>query len=295
MKLIPFLREKLPRLELEADFSFSRHTTIGCGGIAEAVAYPSCTEETACLLNVLRREKIPYCLLGAGANVLPPEGRYGGVVVRSARLNAIYADGETLYAGAGVTGGALLKAAERLNLSGCEPFSGIPMTVGGAAAMNAGVRARHMSDLVARVVAVDGGKIRTFSVSECGFAEKDSVFLGGIAVTGVYLRLHASDARSIRAEAERFRLLRRDLPKGRSMGCVFVNPAGGTAGRIIEECGLKGRSVGGARVSERHANFILNEGGSSDDVAALIGLVKREVREKTGIELREEIRRIPPA
>ena len=103
MHLASRLRGKFPRLALTEDFSFARHTTIGCGGSAEAAAMPACLEEAAQLLTFLERERIPYCYLGAGANVLPAEGRFEGVVVRFCNMNALYADGTSLYAGAGVT------------------------------------------------------------------------------------------------------------------------------------------------------------------------------------------------
>ena len=143
------------------------------------------------------------------------------------------------------------------------------------------------------VIGVERGKIRTFSVRDCAFSEKTSVFQSGIAVMGAYLKGRNASLQEISERLGSFRKRRSHLPKGRSMGCVFVNPKGDFAGRLVERCGLKGARVGGAVVSEEHGNFILNEGGSAADVAALIDLVKREVYRQTGILLREEIRRIP--
>ena len=287
------LPARFPKVVWERGFSFSRHTTIGCGGTASFAASPGDTESAAELLVYLRKRGIPHCFLGAGANVLPADAPFEGVVVRFGRLNTLYADGETLFAGAGVTGGALLRFACAHGLGGFEAFTGIPMTVGGGITMNAGVAETHFSDVTATVIGIERGKITTLSHRDCAFSEKFSIFQSGIAVTGAYLKGKASSLCEISRRLETFRAKRAHLPKGRSMGCVFVNPEGDSAGRLIERCGLKGARVGGAVVSKAHGNFILNEGGTSADVSTLIALIKREVERKTGILLREEVRRLP--
>ncbi len=284
---------RFPFVGWERDFAFARHTTIGCGGTALFAASPTDAESAAQLLCGLNRAGIPYCFLGAGANVLPSDGVFEGVAVRFHLLRRLYADGEAVYAGAGVTGGALLRFACENRLGGFEPFSGIPMTVGGGVTMNAGVAEGHFSDVVLRVVGVEKGRLRTFELADCAFSEKESLFQSGIAVTGAYLRGRRTSAEESAKRSAYFRAKRAHLPSGRSMGCVFVNPAGDSAGRIVEACGLKGRSVGGAKVSEQHANFIVNKGGTAADVAALIRIIKEEVFRQTGIRLREEIRRLP--
>lgn len=293
MELFTRLKERFPKLACECGFDFSRHTSIGCGGRAAAAASPSCAEEARQLLAWLRAEGIPFCFLGAGANVLAADGCFEGVAVRFARLNRLSADNEVVFAEAGVTGGRLLSFAQERGVGGFSPFSGIPMTVGGGTAMNAGVREAHFSDVVARVLCVENGKLRMLEGRDCRFSEKDSIFLAGIAVIGVWLRGRPSRPADIARESCYFRKRRAVLPKGRSMGCTFVNPQGISAGALIEACGLKGTRVGGAVIAEKHANFILNEGATSGDVAALIALVKEEVRRQTGIALREEIRYLP--
>lgn len=295
MGIAALLKARFPRLRMEENFSFARHTTIGCGGVAEVAVMPACAEEAARLFACLRSERIPHCLLGAGANVLPQDGRFAGAVVRTKLLDALFLAGEAcIYAGAGVTGGRLLSFAAAHGIGGLEAFSGIPMSVGGGIAMNAGVRELHFCDVVVQVLAAEGGKLRLLSCKDCRFSEKDSIFLHeGIAVLGAYLAGKRSDGATISAAACAFRRRRMALPKGRSMGCAFVNPPEGAAGEIIERCGLKNTRVGGARVSELHANFLLNEGGTAEDVWALAQLVKARVHMQTGILLREEFRRIP--
>lgn len=293
MDIAKHLRERFPRLLLTQDFSFARHTTIGCGGVAAVAAEPAFAEEAAELLAYLCFENIPHCYLGAGANVLPAEGRFEGVVVRFRALDALYAAGTTVYAGAGVTGGRLLSFAAANGIGGFEPLSGIPTSVGGGIAMNAGIADLHFGDVTARVLAVENGKLRIFSHADCEFSVKESIFQRKIAVLGAYLIGKRSDAATIAAQSCYYRHRRAALPKGRSMGCTFVNPSGVSAGELIDRCGLKNTQVGGARVSDIHANFLLNEGGASDDVLALAELVRARVYMQTGILLKEEFRRIP--
>ncbi len=292
MDTFALLKERFPRLALCRDFSFARHTTIGCGGMADVAAFPQ-RGELAPLACFLKEANIPYCLLGAGANVLAADGRFHGVVVKFSRMNSLFAEGNTLIADAGVTGGSLLRAACACNLKGLHFLTGIPMSVGGATAMNAGVRGRHLSDVLVWAEALLDGKLVRIPQKECQFSEKSSVFLQKIAISRVCLAGTAATEREIAAEREYYRNLRAHLPKGRSMGCVFVNPEGESAGALIERCGLKERRIGGAVVSSQHANFILSEGATSSDVAALIELVRQTVFAETGILLREEIRRLP--
>ena len=114
-------------------------------------------------------------------------------------------------------------------------------------------------------------------------------------MTGAIFRLERRERREIEARTAYYAARRAHLPKGRSMGCVFVNPEGKSAGALIDGCGLKGLSVGGAYVSQRHANFIINSGATAGEISTLIGLVKNRVFERTGVLLREEIRRLPPS
>ncbi len=283
--------KKFPYVRTEKHFSFATHTTIGSGGYAALSVLPQNDLETAAVIAYLESQKIPFCFLGAGANVLPSDGFWEGAVIRFRFLRGISVKENFIETDAGVSGGELLRVARIHSLGGFEPFAGIPMTVGGGAAMNAGVKNTHFSDLVEWVEGVENGKIRRFNLRECDYSEKNSVFLQGIAITRVCLRGVKSER--IAQTTAGYLAARKHLPKGRSMGCTFVNPEGKSAGELIDRCGLKGRSVGKAYISTEHANFIINEGTSSNDVSELIAIIKETVRRKTGILLREEIRRIP--
>lgn len=293
MDVEKILKGHINGLEAEADFSFARHTTIGCGGRAALCVYPKTEEELIALVCALKKCGVPHCFLGAGANVLPADGFFEGVVVKFTRFSSLWAEGTDIVCGAGVTAGALLRFAEARLIGGFEFLTGIPASLGGAVVMNAGVRGGHLSDIVHSVVAVEGGRTHTFSSNACEFAEKHSLFQSGLAVTCVRLRGYPATQAEIAEKKRLFRAKRAHLPKGRSMGCVFVNPKGASAGEIIEQSGCKGLSVCGAYVSEEHANFIINGGAAASDISALIRLVKDKVFAKTGIRLREEIKRIP--
>lgn len=288
------LKNRFPQARFEEDFSFARHTTIGCGGCAALAVSQSDAKSAASLLGFLSDNGIPHCFLGAGANVLPEDAFYHGVVVRFDRLNELSVSGNTLSVGAGVPLGRALRFARERELSGMEPFTGIPATVGGGICMNAGIAVRHFSDLAESVTAIVNGRIEEIPVSACAFGEKSSLFQKGIAVVGARLKLIPSSQAEIAQVSERYRLRRRSLPKGRSMGCTFVNPPGVSAGKLIEECGLKGFSVGKAFVSDVHANFIINRGTSAADVACIVARVKEVVFKEKGVRLREEIKRLPP-
>lgn len=287
------LAGQLKDVELVENFSFRRHTTIGCGGTASLCARPKSLSAALTLLKFLEEEQIPHLFLGAGANVLCAEGHFNGVVVKFSSLCGIRYSGGEIFAGAGATGGALCRFARENGIGGFEPFTGIPMTVGGGIVMNAGVSGGHVSNVIKKVAACIRGKLTLLSNAECGFFEKQSVFQSGIAVLGAVFSAEKKDKALIERDTRLYAQKRAHLPKGRSMGCCFVNPQKDvSAGKLIESCGLKGYSSGGAYVSSAHANFILNENGDAEDVARLLDFIKCTVSARTGIELKEEIRRL---
>lgn len=293
MDYYAYFRYRFPDLAIEKNYDLSLHTSVCAGGKAEGAVFPKTISELAAVLAAIEEDKIPVCFLGAGCNSLFADGIFHGIVVCSRKLKSKFLCGDAVFAEAGVTGGELIGLYSDYSFSGCEFLFGIPTSVGGGITMNAGVKEGHFSDLVEKVVAVRKGEIITLSKEECRFGEKESIFQEGIFVAAAYLKYEKSTAREIEEKKKRFEQKRRRLPKGRSMGCTFVNPDGMSAGELIDRCGLKGMRVGGATVSEEHANFIINQGNSSSDVAELIRLVKERVKEQTGIILREEVRFLP--
>ena len=160
--------------------------------------------------------------------------------------------------------------------------------------MNAGAGDKYISEIVENVMVLRDGKKRILSLKECEYAYKHSVFMENTdVILGATLRLDKANEEEIEREEKYYLSRRKHLPKGKSMGCVFKNPNGKYAGDLIERSGLKGFRIGGAKISEKHANFIINDGGAtSADIKALIMLIKNAVQAQYGICLEEEIRYI---
>ena len=242
---------------------------------------------------------MPLTVLGGGSNVLVGDGGIRGVVVKLAgefRRAQWRTDGTTttVRAGAAVQLGRLARAAVARGLAGLEYAEGIPGTVGGATFMNAGAYGGEIAEAVAVVEGLDGAGARVrFDRETLAFRYRRAELPSGFLVTAVRFRLTADDAAAVagRMDAVRRRRLE-SQPQGRpNSGSMFKNPRGDHAGRLIEAIGLKGERVGRARVSERHANFIVNEGGArAADVKALMDTVQRAVWEWRGVWLEPEVR-----
>lgn len=282
-KYSPFFQQK--------PFDFSKNSSISCGGKALVAFYPNNVAEWIALTEKLEQDGLRYCVLGNLTNVLPPDGWMDCVIVCTKKVDGIVI-GENVFVYAGVTSGNLLRACKRQKRTGAEFLSGIPCTIGGALYMNAGASGRYISDIVENVMVLRKGKKKMLSLKDCDFSYKNTAFMkNGDIILGATLRLVKATEEEI-VQQEQYYLSRRvHLPTGRSMGCVFKNPPDGYAGDLIERSGLKGLRVGGAKISERHANFIVNEGdATSADIKALIAIAKNAVRAQYGVCLEEEIR-----
>lgn len=278
----------------EAPFSFAAHSAIGCGGAARAAFYPPDSDRLLFLVDKFRREGVPFVVLGNLSDVLPSDGGYDGAVILTTRMRETVF-GDTAFAQAGVTAKAFLDECVRRGKTGAEFLAGIPCTIGGATFMNAGAGGKYIADILESALVYREGKIRTVPKEECGFSYKRSAFMqDGSVILGASFRLEDADGKAAEGKIAEALRARRGQPKGRTMGCVFKNPPGDFAGRLIDRAGLKGLRVGGAVISEEHANFIVNvKGATSADVRALINLAKNAVFAQYGVELEEEIRYIP--
>ena len=219
------------------------------------------------VFNHIKRQGDKLAVIGNGSDILASDKGFDGSVICTKSLKGItLTDNNTVICQAGATVSELLKLCTDNGLGGLEYLAGIPATLGGVVCMNAGAGGRYICGDVVKVDYFDG-KNRSFSNKQCKFDYKYSIMRDIIGVIStVELKI-----------------------EGKSCGCVFMNPAGLSAGKIIDDCGLKGACVGGAVVSDIHANFILNRGGSSSDVKELIDRVKNTVLKNTGILLREEV------
>ncbi len=279
------------------DFPMSRCTSLRVGGPADALATPADRSELARLLAVCSAERLPHVVLGAGFNTLVQDGGIDGVVIRLGELRRLEErPGGLLRAEAGVSHNQLVKLCLARGLSGLAFGAGIPGTVGGWLAMNAGVPERETGDVVREieVMSPSGRQLRHLPRERLRFRYRGLRGLApGSVIVSALLEVGSAEPASVRAEA--LRMLERrsrtqplDVP---SCGSVFVNPPGDFAGRLIEAAGLKGRRIGAAQISPVHANFIANLGGASArDVLALIELARAAVEDASGVRLGTEVR-----
>lgn len=246
-------------------------------------------DELVTVVNYLQSDEIPFLTVGNLSNVLPSEGDIPRVIVSTRKMR--YEENGKGFFSAGIRSSTLLDICQKQRLSGAEFLQGIPCTLGGALYMNAGVSGRYIGEIVQSVTVLKDGEVRTLSILECGYSYKHSVFTDGKSVIlGAQLALVEADSDSIQKERMAYQSRRAHLPKGKSMGCVFKNPEGKIAGKLIESAGLKGLRIGKAVVSETHANFIINEGNATaSDIRTLIETIKKSVFARYKIRLEEEI------
>jgi UDP-N-acetylmuramate dehydrogenase len=236
--------------------------------------------------------------IGLGSNLLVHDDGVDALVLRLAGgLAAARVEGELLVAGGGAANAVCLHRARAAGLGGFEFASAIPGTAGGGVRMNAGAYGREWRDLLVDADLVSAAGVRTLDAAALGLSYRDSELRPGEVVARVRFRLEPSSPERVK-ERVRELLERRKATQPtnrRTFGSVFANPDGAGAGRLIEECGLKGHRIGGARISPRHANFIENAGGAtSADCLALMTEARRRVHERHGVLLRREVRFLGP-
>jgi len=284
---------------VEPDYPVSRLTTVGTGGPARFLARPGTGAELAEVLRWADAEELDVAVVGLGSNLLVADEGYDGVVLRLAGdLARIERDGERIVCGGGASLAAVVKRATGWGLSGIEFGCAIPGTAGGAVRMNAGAYGGELRDVLDRAVVVGAGGERAGGPDELGMRYRHSNVGPREVVAEAVLRLRPDEPERIRATVADMQRRRREAQpaKVRTFGSVWKNPRGDlSAGRILEECGLKGFAAGGARISPVHANFIENTGDArSADVIALMQEARRRARERFGVELQHEVQMLGP-
>ncbi|MER3443994.1 MAG: UDP-N-acetylmuramate dehydrogenase [Meiothermus sp.] len=267
----------------------SKLTTLGVGGPAEVW-----TVETP--EDLARATEAPYRVLGNGSNLLVADA---GVPERVIALGGVFKEWDLAgWVGAGALVSTLLLKSARLGLSGLEGLHGVPAQVGGAVKMNAGTRFGEMAGALELVEIFHDGALHVYRPEELGFSYRHSALPPGSVVTRVRLRLLKAGEEAVRAKIALVDAARKGQPKKKSAGCAFKNPAGDSAGRLIDRAGLKGLAVGRAMISHEHGNFIVNLGGATArEVYALLRRVQRvlplevewEIWGELGAELGEEV------
>ena len=273
----------------------SGHTTLRLGGPADYMVFPGNAEEIAALFAEAAAHDLPVTVIGHGSNLLVLDGGIRGLVICIGKnMREITLEGNRITAQAGAMLGSVAMEAAEAGLSGLEFASGIPGTVGGGVTMNAGAYDGEMSQVVTRVKGIcPDGKAVELSREEMNFSYRHSVVQEkDLIVTEVEFELREGDPAAIRAKMSELNARRAekqplDVP---SAGSTFKRPQGYYAAALIDQCGLKGYSVGGAQVSMKHAGFLVNTGTSSRDYLELVRKVQQIVEDRTGVKLETEIR-----
>ena len=287
-----------PPAVVQADYPTARLTTVGTGGPARWFARPTTAAELGDVLAWAGGEALDVAVIGLGSNLLVADEGYDGVVVRLAgELARIERAGDRVVCGGGASLAAIVKRATGWGLSGIEFGCAIPGTAGGAVRMNAGAYGAEMRDVLADALVIGPDGSRRGGPDELGMRYRRSDVAPGEGVAEAVLELRPDDPDRIRRTVSDMQRRRREAQpaKVRTFGSVWKNPdPERTAGRLLEECGLKGYAVGGARISPVHANFIENhDGARSADVIALMREARRRAGEH-GVQLEHEVQMLGP-
>ena len=270
----------------------ARYTTWRLGGPARYVALPADTEDVVRALELARDRGLPWLVLGLGSNVLVKDGGFPGVVIRLGKgLDRFEMKGATAIIGAGMPTPILARRTAEAGFAGVERFIGIPGTVGGGIYMNAGCHGAEFAEVVTEVTVMDPrGKVKQLSRKQISFKYRASNIEGIVLEAKLGLG-EESPAKLKELQGKLFRWRKVGTPFDQPCcGSTFTNPSGTkTAGMLIDECGLKGYTVGGAQVSTLHANYIINKGtATASDVLKIIEHVRKTVAKKTGVTLELE-------
>lgn len=283
---------------IQREVLLAPYTTFKIGGPAEYVVVVHTRDELLRALSAARADGVSWMVLGGGSDVLVSDKGVRGLVIKMELRDVVFDDMQhRVRAGAGVLLAALIRQSLQHELTGLEYAIGVPATVGGAVWANLGARGSAIADVLVEVTVIDGdGVERRVSRDECRFAYRDSIFKHEkLVIVDALFQLRRGATEEIQQRIRELSSLRSATQDvgAQCAGCVFRNPSDQTtepAAKLIDDLGLKGMHIGGAQVSDVHANFIINTGSATaDDVVQLISYVKQHVRDNTGVQLQEEI------
>lgn len=284
----------LKGLDIKYNVPLSTLTSFRIGGPAAMVMRPRNAEDIRKTIQACSQFVCPYCILGNGTNVLAPDAGYPGVVIRidTPLTTPLFVD-TTVTCPAGTALSVLARESVGMHLMGLESLSGIPGTVGGAVAMNAGAYGSEIRHIIKSLRIMKNGRVLDVAANKSDFGDRTSKFSApDVIVLSATFQLEHDDGGAKERMLETTRQRKEKQPLSLpSAGSVFKRPKGRFAGSLIENCGLKGYSVGGAQVSPVHAGFIVNNGGASErDVLELISIIQQRVFAETGIQLEREVK-----
>lgn len=284
--------------DVKINEEMKNHTTFRIGGPADIFVSVKSAEEIIRILEACNESKTQCMVMGNGSNMLVSDKGIRGVVIHvGSNMSGCRIDGETVYAEAGILMSALAKKILEAELTGFEFAAGIPGTLGGGIYMNAGAYGGELKDIIDEVTYIDeNNEIKTSKNDELEFGYRHSIFeTGKYVILSCTMKLKKGNFEEIKAQMADFTKRRNDkqpvsMP---SAGSTFKRPEGYFAGKLIQDCGLMGYSIGGAQVSEKHAGFVVNKGGATaDNVLKLIEHIQKTVMDKFGVWLEPEVRLI---
>jgi UDP-N-acetylmuramate dehydrogenase len=295
--IVPELKARLPELRgrLLANQPLGEFTWFRVGGPAQVFFMPEDENDLAYMLRNLPPD-IPVTVIGAGSNLIVRDGGVQGVVIRLGRgFNAVTVDGERVTAGSAMLDAMVAREAQKAGLAGLAFLSGIPGTIGGALRMNGGAYGGETKDILIEARGVDrAGTLRSFSNADMGFSYRHCGVPEDVIFTSATFQGRACNAEEIAAAMAEIKKKREaSQPRNRTGGSTFKNPPGQSAWRLVDEAGCRGMKVGQVQVSPLHSNFLISlDGCTASDIETLGETVRARVKEKSGVDLEWEIKRI---
>ncbi len=290
------ITERYPDLTVDREHSLAAHTTMRVGGKAALALFPASSDQLCFALELCVKYSYKHAVLGHGSNVICSDSGYDGIIIRTERMNSVTVKGDTVFAECGASLNALARAARDSSLTGAEFMYGIPGSVGGACYMNAGAYGGQISDICISVTAYDSTSrsIIEFPASECCFGYRQSIFHNNDSLTVISfaLKLEKGDPDAISARMNELIAARRSKQplEYPSAGSFFKRCDGHFTAQLIDESGLKGLSVGGAQISEKHAGFLINRNNATcADILELADKVRSVIKERYGLDIEREV------
>ncbi len=284
--------EQFCAVKCQYGYSTKKLTSLGVGGETAFYAEPDTLYSLNFLLQTAKKHKIPHKIVGNGTNLLVSDNGFSGIIISTKKLNDVFFVRDKVRAMTGANLSKVISFALDHDLAGLEYLSGIPASVGGAITMNAGAFGKSISECVVQIETLSNGKIRKYDKNQCAFGYRTSRFKkSSETIVSATFSFSKSNKESVKMQIEKINLMRKaHHPEGRSCGSVFLNPKPNSAGALIERANLKGVSIGGAKVSEKHGNFIItNQTATANDVRRLILHIKDKIFSVFGITLEEEV------
>lgn len=294
MQTIEKLKAVMDIENIKENEPMKNHTSFKVGGPADILLIPQSKEELQKVLTICKNSGKPMYIIGNGSNLIVRDGGYKGIIIKTKALNHVKVDNETMNAEPGISLKDLASIALEEKLTGLEFASGIPGSLGGAVTMNAGAYDGEIKNIIKSIeVITENGSFKTIPLNECNFGYRSSVLQkNDWVLVGICLALKHGDYDTINEKMLNLNTQRQvkqplEYP---SAGSTFRRPEGYYAGKLVQDAGFKGYSIGGAQVSEKHSGFVINKGdATASDILNLISAIQTGVKDQFGVELKTEV------